>query len=204
MRAANPDLEKNIRAQGLALLMEKEPEEIGMRDIAKACKVSATSIYYYYKDKESLFETIKLNCLEQMGCYIEQRVQAVEKTADRLLESMRSFRDWAFENPRIALLLMNRFKPTLHDSEEKMAPYYRSNDFAKKLLDQAVAESLIPVCDTRRESALIIAGLWGAIEAVILQRTWPEYWNSGNPFTDRMIELLNPVKSGKETRYENV
>ncbi|WP_415749215.1 TetR/AcrR family transcriptional regulator, partial [Treponema peruense] len=40
--------------------MEKEPEEIGMREIAKKCGVSATAIYHYYRDKDCLFQSISL------------------------------------------------------------------------------------------------------------------------------------------------
>jgi AcrR family transcriptional regulator len=40
------DLAPQISEKTLELLMEKEPEEISTRDIAKACGVTATSLYY--------------------------------------------------------------------------------------------------------------------------------------------------------------
>ncbi|MDR1747705.1 MAG: TetR/AcrR family transcriptional regulator, partial [Spirochaetaceae bacterium] len=57
MRTANPELEQKIKDVCLDLLIRREPEEINMREIASVCGVTATTLYYYYKDKESLFET---------------------------------------------------------------------------------------------------------------------------------------------------
>ena len=59
MKASNPDLEKSIREKALDLLMVKEPEEIGMREIARACGVTPPTIYYYFKDKDCLFVRVK-------------------------------------------------------------------------------------------------------------------------------------------------
>lgn len=194
MRTANPELEANIKTQGLALLLEKEPEEIGMRDIARACGVSATSIYYYYRDKEQLFEHIKLDCLDAMEAFVRERVADETSTDNKIRAGLRAFRDWALSNPRVALLVMGRFKPLPGNDPVQLRRYYRSNELAKELLDAAVAEGLMPPCDTRLESALIIAALWGVLESVILKRTWPEYWDSAFALTDRMIDRLYPAQ----------
>ena len=58
MRNANPELVSSIKKRTLELLMEKEPEEIGMREIAKKCGVSATAIYHYYRDTWRLFMAV--------------------------------------------------------------------------------------------------------------------------------------------------
>jgi len=190
MRVPNPDLERKICDKTLGLLMVKEPEEIGMRDIATACGVTATTIYYYYSDKESLFEAVKLDCLTTLDSYIETRVASISTIAGKIRESMCAFRDWALANPRVALLVMGKLKPNLDVGSDNLSRYYRSSNFAKELLDQAVAEGLIVCEDTLLFSSLCIAGLWGAIESVILNRTSPAYWNNGEYFTDRMIDLL--------------
>lgn len=190
MRVPNPDLEKNIREKTLGLLMVKEPEEIGMRDIATACGVTATTIYYYYSDKESLFEAVKLDCISTLDSFVETRVASVNTTAGKIRESMAAFRDWALANPRVALLVMGKLKPNLEVGGDNLSRYYRSSNFAKDLLDRAVSEGLMKCEDTLLYSSLCIAGLWGAIESVILNRTNPEYWNNGEYFTDRMIDLV--------------
>ena len=49
MRNPNVEIVSQIKAKTLELLMEKEPSEIGMRDIAAKCGVTAANIYHYFK-----------------------------------------------------------------------------------------------------------------------------------------------------------
>jgi AcrR family transcriptional regulator len=189
MRAPNPDLEKKIKNECLKLLLKKEPEQIGMRDIALACGVSPTSIYYYYQDKDSLFEAIKLDCLAEMDRYIGDKTAGCTDSVSCLRQALSSFRDWAFENPRIAVMIMGRLKANLDPASAEFERYYRSSNYGKELLDRAVAEGKAVSSDTLIDSALYIAAVWGAVEAVILNRTSPEFWDKGLYFTDRMIDL---------------
>ena len=47
MRNANPDIIPLIKSKSLELLMKRNPDSIGMRDIASSCGVTATTIYHY-------------------------------------------------------------------------------------------------------------------------------------------------------------
>jgi AcrR family transcriptional regulator len=190
MRKPNPEQEVLIRQKTLELLLIKEPEAISMREIASSCGVTATTIYYYYKDKDTLFETIKIECLSAMEKYIISKTDTSLSPMEQLKSGMRAFRDWAFEHPRIAVLVMGRFKPNLAASGEELAKYYNANTFAIQLLDNAASQGLISIEDTRLESALLIAALWGGIESILLNRTFPDYWGKGVFFTDRMIQKL--------------
>jgi len=196
------DVAPRIREKTLELLLEKEPEEISTRDIAKACGVTATSLYYYYKDRDDLFTEIKLCCIGEMDRFIAEQV--VKKTStfrksgkkitipDELRVGLEAFRDWAFANPRIALLVMGRFKADTQADPERMKLYYQSHLFAKTMLDKAVQAGLLNSKDTLLDASLAIAALWGAIESVLLNRTTPRYWSKrgGIEFTDKMIDLL--------------
>ena len=196
------DLGPRIRDTTLELLIEKEPEEISTRDIAKACGVSATSLYYYYKDKESLFTEIKLFCIKKMDKFISGKL--AEKKLKLLREGknlnppeeirlgLEAFRDWAFANPRISLLVMGRFRADTQSDPEKMDRYYQSTVLAKTVLDRAARAGFISGKDTMLDANLCIAALWGAIEMVLLNRIIPKYWPQGEgiEFTNRMIDLL--------------
>lgn len=172
--------------------MEQDPGAIGMRDIARACGVTATTIYYYYRDKETLFEEIKLECLDEMESAIIGNLDKTKGALTLIKEGLRAFRDWAFANPRKALLVLGRFKPNLAASPEEMKRYYRSNDFVTEMLERAQREGELPAGDAKLRGALIVAGICGAVESVIVKRTYPDYWNEGIAFTDRMIEILCP------------
>ena len=196
------DLAPRIIEKTLELLLEKEPEEISTRDIAKACGVTATSLYYYYKDKEALFMEVKLACIEKMDRFISENIAKKARKSNKsgkettILDEARAgfeaFRDWAFENPRIAHLVMGRLKADTQADPEKMKKYYKSTVFAKTVFDRAVQAGLYDSRDTLLDSSLCIAALWGAIESVLLNRTVPKYWSKrgGIDFTNKMIDLI--------------
>ena len=208
------DLAPRIREKTLELLMAKEPEEISTRDIAKACGVTATSLYYYYKDKEALFTEVKLIFIEKMDRFISERSakkilrqRKQGKTPNPIEEAragLEAFRDWAFANPRTILLIMGRLKPDTRADSEKMKKYYRSTDFARNVLDRAVQAGLSNSTDTMLDASLCIAGLWGAIEMVLHNRTVPKYWSKRESidFTNRMIDLLLSAIEQKATGTE--
>ena len=199
------DLAPRIREKTLELLLEKEPEEISTRDIAKACGVTATSLYYYYKDKEALFTEVKLYCVEKMDKYIAEQItrnftqqrrshkhSRKMNPFDEIRAGFEAFRDWAFANPRIALLIMGRLKADIRDDPEKMSKYYQSYVSAQKLLNEAVKAGLSDSINTLQDVSLCIAALWGAIELVLVNRTIPQYWSKRGAlnFTNKMIDLL--------------
>lgn len=191
MRTADPELIPRIKEKTLELLMQKEPEEITMREIAQACGVSATTLYYYYRDKDALFEEVKLWRLEAMDAFIVSKTAGIEDSAAAIKAAFTAFRDWAFENPRISLLIMGRLKANHSGGEE----YYRSTFFGKTLLERAVRDgrARTRTGDPLLDTSLTISALWGAIETVLLNRTLPEYWDKGILFTDKMIELCCSV-----------
>jgi AcrR family transcriptional regulator len=205
MRVKNPDLEKKIRGECLDLLMEREPELIGMRDIASRCGVTATTIYNYYPDKDALLEAVKLDCLASMDQAIFDRAGGESDPVKRLRAGMAAFRDWAFGNPRVALLVMNRFKPNLDMDENELQIYYRTQNFALESVTAAFVSAGRRLTkrareDAALESSLMIASLWGGIEAILLKRLHPEFWDRGVEFTDILIDRLMAGISAKDRK----
>ena len=52
MRKPNTAIVEQIKDAARELLKGKEPSQIGMRDIAEKCGITAANIYHYYKDNE--------------------------------------------------------------------------------------------------------------------------------------------------------
>lgn len=198
MRLPNPELESAIRERTLLLLMTKEPGEIGMRDIAEACGVTAATVYRYFDGKEALLNAVKIDRLDDMDRYIAERVSARrapdhglgEVSGRSLLRAgLSAFRDWCLENPRIASLVMEGFEPDLSCGAETMDRYYRSVNLAGELVNEALATGEARPCDPRLAVSLAIAAVWGAVESLIRKRSYPEYWDRGVEFTDAMIDM---------------
>jgi AcrR family transcriptional regulator len=89
MSKPKTDLNPRIREKSLELLLEEELEEISTRDIAKACGVMAARLYYYYKDRETLFTEVKLVYIEELAKTVFDHVVKVglSESKDTLLDA---------------------------------------------------------------------------------------------------------------------
>lgn len=189
MRNANPDIIPMIKEKTLNLLMEKNPEAIGMRDIAKACGITATTIYHYYTDKDGLFQAIGLDCLLELNRRIINEVQKHQETREQILSAIGTFRDWSFENPRRALLIMQGIKSTENASPNVIEQFYTCNRTGENLLKKAVAERRAVSENPRLDVGVLVSGVWGCIESVLLKKSDVEYWENGRQFTDHLISI---------------
>ena len=189
MRNANPDIIPLIKQKTLGLLMEKNPESIGMRDIAACCQVTATTIYHYYKDKDTLFQAIGLDCLKELNERIKKNAEENQTSYEKILNAINAFRDWSFENPRRALLVMQGIKSADDASPELIEEFYVCNRTGENLLKRAIEEGKAVSENPRLDVGLLVSGLWGCIESVLLKKCDIEYWEDGKTYTDRFIDL---------------
>lgn len=199
MRKPNTEIKKIIKEKSLELLMQKNPEQIGMREIAAACGITATNIYHYYKDKDRLFQEISLDCLYKLNIRLTKATQK-EKTIKKQIQSaIEAYRDWCFENPRRALLVMQGIKSADDASPEVIEEYYVCNKTGERLLKEAVRQGIAKSTNPRLDVSILVSGLWGCIESVLLKKSEPDYWEKGNTYTDRFIKLwITSIFGGDE------
>lgn len=199
MRKPNTEIKKIIKEKSLELLMQKNPEQIGMREIAATCGITATNIYHYYKDKDRLFQEISLDCLYKLNIRLTESTQK-EKTIKKQIQSaIEAYRDWCFENPRRALLVMQGIKSADDASPEVIEEYYVCNRTGERLLKEAVRQGIAKSTNPRLDVSILVSGLWGCIESVLLKKSEPDYWEKGNTYTDRFIKLwITSIFEGDE------
>ncbi len=189
MRNSNPEIITQIKDAAMKLLMEKEPSQIGMRDIASECGITATNIYHYFKDKDRLFQALSLDCLYQLNDKITENSKKGKSIKAQIKKAVEAYRDWCFENPRRALLVMQGIKSADDISAEEMEKYYLCNRSGEKLLRQAIKEGLAKSSNPRLDVGILVSGLWGCIESVLLKKSDKEYWENGLAYTDRFIKI---------------
>lgn len=189
MRKTNTEIMPVIKQRTLELLMKKNPDQIGMRDIAKNCGITATSIYHYYKDKDKLFQEISLDCLYELNERIKTAANNGNTTKKQIKNAIKSFRDWCFENPRLSLLIMQGIKSADDATPEIMEQYYVCNRTGEELLKIAVNQGEARSENPRLDIGILISGLWGCIESILLKKSESEYWKDGKTFTDRFIKI---------------
>lgn len=188
MRPKNLTLEKEILDATLKLLETKEPVEIGMRDVAKMCNVSATSIYHYFKDKNELFKKISITCLAGLRDRMEADVSKTDDCKEKVRFALESFRDWCFENPTVAIAVLSKFSENIGDTE--LPAFYVCNKFGLELFEECVRKKIAVSKNPKLDTEIMIAGLWGCIQISLSKRNDPEFWNRGKDFTDCFIEKM--------------
>lgn len=194
MRKPNTEIISVIKQKTLELLMQKNPEQIGMREIAAACDITATNIYHYYKDKDRLFQEISLDCLYELNERLASSSQKGKTVRKQIQNAIESFRDWCFENPKRALLVMQGIKSADDAPPELIEEYYVCNRTGEKLLREAIKQGLAKSTNPRLDVGILVSGLWGCIESVLLKKCEPDYWEKGKSYTDRFIKLwLNSI-----------
>lgn len=189
MRKANTEIMPLIKQRTLEMLMKKNPDQIGMRDIAENCGITATSIYHYYRDKDKLFQEISLDCLYKLNKRIKDAAITENSAKKQIKNAIKSFRDWCFENPRLSLLIMQGIKSADDAMPEIIEQYYVCNRTGEELLKKAVSLGEARSENPRLDIDILISGLWGCIEAILLKKSETEYWEDGKAFTDRFIKI---------------
>lgn len=196
MRLPNKELENQILLAAIELLMEKEPAEIGMRDVAKKCSVSATSIYNYYRDKNELFMKISLSCLAELTERMKSSLKDVEDPVEKIRTSLKVYRDWCFEKPKVAVLIFSKLEENIGD--EDIMNFYVCNRMGENLLAECKDKGIYKGNDIHLDTGIIISGMWGCIESIITKRADPDFWNEGVAFTDRFIEMIVSTLIGEK------
>ena len=187
MRNPNPKIIPLIKKTALSMLMKKNPSEIGMRDIAAKCKITATTIYHYYKDKDELFQAISLDCIRNLNTLITEAAQKGSGPKENVLLAIRAFRDWCFKNPRLSILVMQGIKSAEDKNGSAIEEYYVCNRTGEALLSECVSLGLAVSENVALDVGILISGLWGCIEAVILKKSDSQHWKDGTVFTDHFI-----------------
>ena len=188
MRLPNKELENQILQMAIELLMEKEPAEIGMRDVAKKCNISATSIYNYYKDKNELFMKISISCLGELAEKMKGAIKEMDDPVEKIITALKVYRNWCFEKPKVAVLIFSKLEENIGD--EDIMNFYVCNRMGENLLEECKDKGIYKGKDIRLDTGIIISGMWGCIESIITKRADPDFWNEGVAFTDRFIDLM--------------
>ena len=90
-------------------------------------------------------------------------------------------------------------KINVEENPELIEEYYVCNRTGEKLLKEAIKQGLAKSTNPRLDVSILVSGLWGCIESVLLKKSEPDYWEKGNAYTDRFIKLwINSIFVGDE------
>ena len=189
-RPENPELIAAIRKAVLELTAKKDPAAVTMREIAAACNVTPTTIYYYFENKARLFEAVKFDIIDDMDTILSAAVNKDDPVRKQLTDLMRAFIGWYLENPTLADLVFDRLPPATDLDDERLARYYKANLNGYEIVLRGKESGELAVGDPQIDTALGLAFMYGVVKLFLNKRLMPRFWDDITPLTDRMIELL--------------
>lgn len=81
------------------LIQKDGVEKISMRKIANKLGLTATSIYYHYKNKEEIIAELVKESRLRLSSYISNRLRNINDPVQIILEGFKSYIDYGIENP---------------------------------------------------------------------------------------------------------
>jgi len=171
---------QHILDQALTLFAKKGYENTSIQDICNASGVSVGSLYFYFPNKETIFEEIFDRIARSYFSCQEEAIQGETDLRQIIFKSMRAAVNWWTNgNPHEGQFILNNRH--LSDLQQKRDEFLKTMVFRfKVLLDDAANKGQIKPLNTELVSVMYIHGNYQLIR----------YWN----LTDRKTspeELIN-------------
>ena len=99
---------------------------------------------------------------------------------------------WIYSQDDVYKVINRGYANTITDNVYRYASreeYYACNRTGEELLKKAVENGQAKSQNPRLDVGLLVSGLWGCIEQVLLKKSNVEYWENGVAFTDAFMEL---------------
>ncbi len=195
MRAANPGLVKKIKSITIKEISRSGVESISMRNIARLAEITPTTIYYYFRDKMALFESIKKDAFEKLNDFVLSRINPGDSFSKQTESLVRAFTIWLIDNRRISELIFDKLPPNIKANEETMAHYYILSNKVLEIINQGRETGEFKFDDAEVEANVGLGMIFGIVKLHFNKRLSPRFWDDIEPLVERMTQIiLNSLK----------
>ncbi len=95
------DTERKIFVAAQTVFLEKGLADTTMQDIAEKAEISRTSLHYYYRNKEKLFDAILSDSLDKVFPLINETIQKDISLVDKIIEIAHNYLDVLHDNEQL-------------------------------------------------------------------------------------------------------
>ncbi len=186
--------EQKIIEAGKIVFLEKGSVSVRMKDIADEANISRTSLNYYYRSKDKLFDIV----LEQLVDVFAARLlkildnnESLEKKIDHFIDE---YTELIIEFPRYPHFLINAITQKPQQFIEIINNIISKFDFFEKLQN----EILFNLDKEKRETINLPQLFMSALSVIIIPSlAWPVYSNLTNETAEFDMFLRNHKKQVK-------
>lgn len=189
-RPSNPQLIKVIQEIVAEEIQAKGIEGVTVRLIAERAGITATTIYYYFKNKEELFDKLKFNVTREMDEYIFNKVSWNGSPEKQLRDLIDAFVEWSISHPKLLDLVFDTLPPKTNLTQEEMADLYQTQNKIIELLEKMAPKNGNSSVNAKLDSSIYIGLTYGVVKLYLNKRIHPEYWEDITPLKEKMAELI--------------
>jgi AcrR family transcriptional regulator len=185
-----------ILAAAKDLFVSQGYENVTTRQLAERVGLSQTGLYVYFENKEKILEDLRRASFARLGQRLAEAIAAGPRGAARLRRVLKSYLEFALENPDEYQLTYLVTHASLKDHERKdlerpaaeqppgMQVFLAFRDEIAKLIDAGVLKKADPLIVTQM--------LWGALHGLAtLLITHPSFpWADHRVLIDALVETL--------------
>ncbi|MCP4229638.1 MAG: TetR/AcrR family transcriptional regulator [bacterium] len=198
----NPELVKAIKGAAVELLLEKGAKGVKIRKIADMVGVTATTIYYYFENKNELMRKVSIMVFDDFNRYVDSKLKG-DTPPERLISLRKAIFQYAVENPNIFELLFSRkyVNPEAGKHEdEAIKTYYYTYYLAISIINDGIKHGYFECDDPHIVASATISYIYGLFELYISKRIPPPYANEPYKLASYFDDLINDNISKKEKK----
>jgi AcrR family transcriptional regulator len=149
------DVESKILEAATTVFTQKGLAGASMQDIADEARISRTSLHYYYRNKDKLFDTVFERVVDAFITQLISIMNADTPLAEKLKRFIDGYLDFMLDNPGYVSFMVH----DLNVTPERMVKLILSRDFdVEKLKGQIIAEM-----KNNQRSEFDVAQFWASL-----------------------------------------
>ena len=136
------DLKQALIKEANHVLSQGEIEKLSLRQLAKACNVSATAVYRHFDNKQSLLTQLAANGFDAFTEYMKNDLQPDDSPVTQLQKIGTAYVNFALKNPHLFRLLFSSLLTSQHQSESLEKSGRKNHDLLTRIITNGIKQNV--------------------------------------------------------------
>lgn len=185
-RPPNPELIDKIQNVVFELVKQKSVDAITLRMVAKRLNITATTIYYYYKDKDELIDKIKLQGFVEMEQFIAKSIKPKESAKNKIKASVNAYYKWCMDNIYLAQLIFETLPPEAKPDAKNQ--FFKGFNVLIELVKEGVDKGEFKSLEVEQSALALYASVYGTITLHLNKRLTDKFNKNADALIKKIID----------------
>jgi len=190
-RPPNPELIENIQVVVSDLVKQKGIDGITLRMISRRLNITATTIYYYYKDKDDLISKIKERGYTELDNCIADNIKPKDSSKNQLKGVVLTFVKWCAENENLASMMFEKLQTNEAPKQKvKNEVYFKTYNRVLEILKKGKDREEFKIDDCELEASISFSLLYGIVTLYFNKRFIDKYNKDIEYLAKKAVDVL--------------